>query len=554
MRKWIVINPPVTNEYDHGVALMLTVTGANGESLLPFTVGSSVQEVLIANEVMTAAHCGGNGSCGNCRVRVEGPRCPPTSSELRVLSAAEIHRGVRLACQLRPKSDMCISVEDWQSNTTWRKLDEVDLPAVVPAIGSVPTGKGTHGIAIDFGTTQIRISLWDLCGQRRLAAMVCTNPLMRFGSDILNRVHYAARSSEMVDEMKRLTGNKIAEAIALFGEAEGVSCTDIDRVTMVANTAMLSLASGANSHLLLSPENWTQEVDCQPTDRDSIKRLWGLDSHTTIDFIPSIAGFVGSDLLAAVLYTDMTQRYERAMLIDFGTNSEIALWDGQTLWVTSAAGGPAFDGCGLSCGMPAEDGAIYQAKLKSGEPAFDCKTLGGQMPRGICGSGLIDVIAGLLQAGLLRPQGRFTQELESKEAEICQGITLNARDVDTFQRAKAAIGTGVVCLADAAGLLLDDLECIIICGAFGRHINVANAKAVGLLPSTSTDCIGLCGNAALGGSESLMLSDDPRSIVCAMKEISKVVHLIEYPDFETLYPDNLYLKPIVSMGGSHNHV
>ncbi len=155
---------------------------------------------------------------------------------------------------------------------------------------------------------------------------------------------------------------------------------------------MLALLSGRNAGLLLQPSHWMSAIDGLPDDTGAWAVAWGIHPQARIEVMPPLAGFVGSDLLAGVMTTHLTENGAGNLLIDFGINSEIALWDGQTLWVTSAAGGPAFEGSGIRCGLPAEPGAIHRVRLRNG--ALDFAVIAGGEPRGICGSGLVDLIAG----------------------------------------------------------------------------------------------------------------------------------------------------------------
>ena len=209
----------------------------------------------------------------------------------------------------------------------------------------------------------------------------------------------------------------------------------------------------------------------------------GIHPEATVEVISPLAGFVGSDLLAGVLATRLTEQ-PGSLLIDFGTNSEMALWDGQTLWVTSAAGGPAFESCGMQCGMPAEPGAIYRfgGSQDSGELHF--QVLGGCEAKGFCGSGLVDLIGCLRDSGELTSTGGFGSHRHKTGYAIPRTnpvIRLTKKDVDTFQRAKGAIGAGISAMLARAQISTTELSRICVCGVFGQNLNVRNAQRIGLL-------------------------------------------------------------------------
>ena len=243
----------------------------------------------------------------------------------------------------------------------------------------------------------------------------------------------------------------------------------------------------------------------------------------------------------------MTAQTKVSLLIDFGTNSEIALWDGSTLWVTSAAGGPAFEGSGLSCGMPAVAGAIYQIEHNEYSQDFTLQVLAGADPKGLCGSGLVDLIACLLRTGVLDRKGKLTDEMAGEGFPLLKGsqvIVMTNRDVDIFQRAKAAIGAGIRLLLKSAGITTKKLERVYVSGAFGRFLNVRNAQDIGLLPRVQPHSIELCGNTALAGCEMLLVSTNQLLKLESIRKRAHVINMSNHSEFEELFLENLYVKPM----------
>ena len=261
-----------------------------------------------------------------------------------------------------------------------------------------------------------------------------------------------------------------------------------------------------------------------------------------------LAGFVGSDLLAGVLATEMTRQSEVSLLIDFGTNTEIALWDGALLWVTSAAGGPAFEGSGLGCGVPAGPGAIYQVESGDAPESLTFTHVPGAAPQGLCGSGLVDLMACLLRTEKLSPRGKFAGGMPGEAYVFRAGsgdLALTLGDVDLFQRAKAAIGTGIRCTLSSAGLAVRDLAHVYVAGAFGRFLNVRNAIAIGLLPDLDAESIAVCGNTALAGCEMLLACPERQFELEWIRKHARLFDLSNAPQFDELYLHNLFLRPMV---------
>jgi uncharacterized 2Fe-2S/4Fe-4S cluster protein (DUF4445 family) len=421
------------------------------------------------------------------------------------------------------------------------------MPARSSRVFGQPPAKSGFGAAVDLGTTHIRASIWNLQTGKHIAGRVGLNPQSWFGADVLTRLMAASESRKSAFEIGDLARNAIRDAILDISKREGMAIQDVVRVVIVGNTAMLALFSGKNHARLLHPDSWMEEFDCLPDDPKAFWQTWGLDAQTQVELVPPLAGFVGSDLLAGILATALPEGPAGSLLVDFGTNSEMALWDGETVWVTSAAGGPAFEGCGISCGMPAEPGAIHTAEWKPGMAKFVFQVIGEGQARGICGSGLVDLIAGLIEMGKLKSNGRFSQPTDAEGfilGEGAPGITLKIQDIDGFQRAKAAISAGTQCLLEKAGLGLQNLQRIYVGGTFGSDLNLKNAQAIGLLPSIPTENIELCGNTALAGCEFMLLSPDGPAILERLPKKCRVINMSLVSGFDELFMENLFLQSV----------
>ncbi|NNM83335.1 MAG: DUF4445 domain-containing protein, partial [Burkholderiales bacterium] len=294
--------------------------------------GLSVLEILTREGYPVNSSCGGNGVCGKCSVKIL-ENIPPSAGDFARLSAQSIEAGFRLSCTIRPQGDLHVVLPAMR--LAWRRMKDEEFLPVEPASGKTCA-------AVDLGTTHIRISLWD--GGRRLEGRAFLNPQRAWGADLLTRLAQAHDSTKNALKIRKLAENAISGAISEMALHHAVN---IDEKWLVGNTAMMALLSGRNSDLLLDPDNWTKRLDCAPIEGD-------------IRFVPPLGGFVGSDILAGIEATHLSESPPGTLLVDFGTNSEMALWDGKRILATSAAGGPAFEGGGISCGMPAEAGAIFR--------------------------------------------------------------------------------------------------------------------------------------------------------------------------------------------------
>ncbi len=522
----------------------IAVQTPRGESLLTFQPGASLRDILVAGGFAVRSACGGNAACGQCQVRVsESGMLPFTAGERQRLTATQLSHGVRLACQVIPESDLHVALEQPESQMLWRPLRDDEYSAALPVTLRKPDS--LYGVAIDLGTTHIRLTLWNLATGERIAGRTGLNPQGSYGADVLTRLMEAEHSAAVAAQMSSLVRHAIAEALADIALHVRLKLAEVGEVLLVGNTAMLSLLSGKNYALLLQPEYWTRRIDCQPQDTTFLRDAWGIGPSAAIRFVAPVGGFIGSDLLAGVIATRLIEQPAGTLLIDFGTNSEMALWDGQTLHVTSTAGGPAFEGSGISCGMPGEAGAIYRVEQFAGGQ-FAIRVLGDTQPVGLCGSGLVDAVAWLRRNGKLDKVGRF-EARDSEGFVLHEGarrIVLQRGDIDVLQRAKAAIGGGVRWLCQQAGLALDELRLVYACGAFGRLLDAGNAQQIGLLPPVPLAAMRLEGNSALAGCETLLLSSTGASELEKILSVCTVYNLAEDAGFEMFFVENLYLQPM----------
>jgi uncharacterized 2Fe-2S/4Fe-4S cluster protein (DUF4445 family) len=529
----------------------LLIHSTDGDHLLTACADQSVRDILDATDLRVRAACGGTGSCGACLVRLLGGEANPyTVAEYMKLTPDERAQGVRLACQLRPRGDVEILLDQPAPPSEWKSiLPENLLPS---SGGLVELREHIYGLAVDLGTTHIRVAFWDRRNGRRIATRSGPNPQGVFGADVLNRL---AAASVHGHEMAKLARTSIIQAVRDIlardvGEVTPMMA-EIGHVLIVGNTAMLALLTGHGSMQLLDPLNWERSIDCRPSDDAEWQAQWHMP-HARIGLPAPVAGFVGTDLIADLIATRFAEGPPGSLLLDVGTNTEIALWDGQRLHITSVPGGPAFEGVGIRHGMPAETGAI--CRIRAGADNFECEVIGGAEARGLCGTGLADGIAAMLAKGMLKPSGRFAVSPGSDGYELLPGnprSAITAGDVDAFQRAKAATAAAMVELLRIAGMDWPDVRRLCVCGAFGRHLDVAHAQAVGLLPSIAQDLIELYAEATLAGCEQALLRADGESLFTALAALASPVNLSNTETFDDCYIDHLRLKPIpATIGGA----
>lgn len=524
----------------------LTVVVAGERHDLDFAPGPSLREILDPTDYRVRSACLGIGACGLCRIRLlAGAAGAPTAAETVQLEAHGLAAGLRLACQCRPAADLTVEIVNPAARSDWRApppglVSRAALSMTPDRTLATPI-RNPLGAAVDLGTSHITVAVCDLQSGQPLALCWGRNPQGRFGADVVTRL-MAAEDPAVAAELAAAARNAIGAAFADIAARSGLDPMRIGRVVVVANTAMTALLTGRNHSLLLQPAHWASAVDCTAAGYDWAAPF-GIAPGAEIEVVAPLGGFVGSDLLAGLVAVDFFAGEEPALFVDFGTNSEIALRAGGRLWVTAAAGGPAFETGTGSSGMPAETGAVHRVTFDArGVPTL--AVFGDDRPRGFCGSGLVDLIAGLRRLDVLAATGRFAGGARRYDLAIGDGkLSLRLADVDALQRAKAAIATGVDLLCREAGVAPHDLRRVVAAGMFGRYLDVANAQSIGMLPAVAAERVELAGNTALTGAVALLLSAAANAQLQRCRADARLLNLARVPAFDDAFLDHLYLRP-----------
>jgi len=523
------------------IGVRLRGEGDDAVRRIAFAPGASLRDILNRTSVPVHSACSGIGACGLCRVRIDtGDAGAPSTAEVLHLGDERLAAHIRLACQVIPGGDLDVTVLRPARPSPWR------IPALPPYLSHYPLTAGAAGdqarlgVAIDLGTTHITVAICDLARGRRLGVRCGLNPQSFIGADVISRLRAATKSADDARELRRLAVDAIGAALLDLSRREGITLPAVAAVRVVGNTAMLALLAGGSAELLLDPGQWLSPFACRLSDSGALAQAWNLGLDTDIRTIQPLGGFVGSDLLAGIVHCRMTEAPLPALLVDFGTNTEIALWDGARLWVTAAAGGPAFEGVGIGCGMAAESGAIRHL-VRGGDGAWRGEVIDGAPAAGICGSGLVDLLAVLRETGEIDECGRPIREPLTISVDGTD-FTLSKGDIDALQQAKAAIAAGIDVLCRRAGLGCDRIGTIHVAGSFGEHLDFANAKRIGLLPPVAADRVRLAGNTALHGAIDLLLSDAAEATLALARPNAKLINLSLDEDFAESFFDHLYLR------------
>jgi uncharacterized 2Fe-2S/4Fe-4S cluster protein (DUF4445 family) len=477
--------------------------------------GTPLRDVLFPHGVEYP--CGGRGRCKGCRIRVISGDLPITPPQMRMLTKEELKAGWRLSCQCQANSDLTIELGQWEASVL---SDET---------GFSFTPREGLGIAVDVGTTTIVAQLLDLTTGTVLSVRTALNPQARFGADIMTRVSAAVLDGarpRLVELVRKQIGKMIG---GLLETTAGIS-SQIQQVVLVGNTVMHHLFCDLDVTLLSYYPFESPTLGLQHFASDQLG--WEIPGNPPAFFLPCPGGFVGSDILAGVIATGLHEGSDYTCLIDLGTNGEIVVGNRDRILCCSTAAGPAFEGAGISHGMRASTGAISEVAVVKGQ--LSCSVLGHVQPRGICGSGLVDAIACMLDLGTVRPDGLIANESES--IPVCSPIDLTQHDIRGLQLAKGAIAAGVRILLRETGISNDDVKAVYLAGAFGNYVNSESARKIGLL-SFREEQIVPAGNTALRGAK-MALFVEPRSTADLQQ---RMVHvgLSTDPEFQDIYVEEM---------------
>lgn len=477
-------------------------SSANGRLLL---------EYLSKEEMALHTDCGGRGFCKKCSFKIlEGQFTLEDGSPL-----VPDENGYALACKA-----FC---------TDTKSLIEImaDNDFVSHSLYEIEDDNGKFGVALDIGTTTLCASLINLksgtiCGEYNVL-----NPQKLYGSDCISRI--SACENGKLPDLHKLIVDATNNIIDYFTDGMGIS--KIEKLVVCANTTMLHIFAN-ESPVGIGRYPFTP-VFLETRKYDGVEL--GIRAEKIV-LLPSASAYIGSDFVAGILECGMLDKDEKSVIVDLGTNGEIAIFDGKTLMTSSTAAGPCFEGGNISCGMGATSGAISEIKLENEK--IELVTIGNSEPLGICGSGLVDGIALILNKEIVDETGRLIDE----KFGFSEKVQLNAKDIREFQLAKSAICAGIITLIKEFNLKSEDISTLYIAGALGEHLNIENAVRVGLLPSELKEKIKIVGNTSLRGAINALLNSKYTEEMTIVSQRCKNIDLNNSPIFNDEFMENMFFE------------
>jgi len=587
--------------------------------------GVTVFDAASWNGIAIDSTCGGHGTCKKCKVRMLDGAAAPSALDIRAYSPGELRDGWRLACRTLAAGDARIevpplvtrpkaatvgvgrqvilrpavqkrylelaepSLADQRSDLerVLDALDDLELRADLHAarvVGRVlraadyqvtaviaddvlidvqpgdTTGR-IYGIAFDLGTTTVVATLLDLSTGTPAAVASSLNAQQPFGADVITRISATMMDPAALGRLTALAHETLASLAAEVCAAAGADPADVYEIALAGNATMTHIALGIDPEPLgVAPFILATRLLPEVLAADL-----GVVVHPRARAVvfPPFGAYVGGDITAGLLASGMDRDARIRLFIDIGTNCEIVLGNRDWLLATAAPAGPAFEGAAIRCGMRAADGAIEVVSMTP--DGLELQVIGDAEPAGLCGSGLVDAVTGLVRLGLLDSSGRFVPEAgaaglapglagrlttlgaervfvlhwRGEPGDVPASVYLSQRDVRELQFAKAAIATGWRILLEEAGLAARDIQQVLLAGSFGSYLSPGNAIRLGLVPDIPVLRVVSAGNVAGEGAKMALLSVRERAAGLALLEEVRYVELSDRADFNDRFIDQL---------------
>uniref|UniRef100_I5ATD6 Putative metal-binding protein n=1 Tax=Eubacterium cellulosolvens (strain ATCC 43171 / JCM 9499 / 6) TaxID=633697 RepID=I5ATD6_EUBC6 len=556
--------------------------------------GVGVLEYMQTQGVNLSAPCGGRGVCGKCGVQVVKGELPVQRADSICYAKEQLQNGFRLACQAKTESEIEIlyrsqeeefvvqtdTGNELQYAIRVKRGDDSGIPeeesgkTAERMVFSKGKENAGFGIAIDLGTTTLAASLVDLESGRVLGTAAGVNHQRTYGADVISRIHAAEEGRG--EELKALIRRDLKELIrellqSLSAENDGSTqspgkgetttkevpkdpnvrdgnASRIRRIVIAGNTTMEHLLLGYPAGGLgrwpfrpvsLGGERLTAEAVLGTKRGD----LPGLSEDVPVDILPGYSTYIGADIAAGMMTAGLSDpKEERLLFVDLGTNGEMAVSDGSCILAASTAAGPALEGGNLSCGCGSVPGAVCRVSRNPEQSGLSLRTetIGGREPVGLCGTGAIEALAVLLDAGIMDMYGTLRKPYFSNG--VCLGkrkdgkeIVLTQGDIREIQKAKSAIRAGIEILLKRAGLTMEAIDRVILAGGFGFYLDPARAARIGLLPEAAVKKTTAAGNTSLAGAVCVLTEESAMGKIRRILEKTEEIILGNDEEFRDAY-------------------
>ena len=503
--------------------------------------GGNILRMLSDNGIMLTSPCGGNRHCGKCKVKVSGYVSEITQQERCFLTPAEIEEGIRLACFCNIQGDTTIEIKETPAdillngnmaleNNSNKKVMKIDV-------------ENEHlGIAVDIGTTTLAAYLINLENAELLSSYPMLNPQRAFGADVITRIQYTMEHKNGLLELSTLIRKAISSLIKQCCMKANKKPSEVVYVMVAGNTIMLHILCNENvAGIAVAPYSpvFLEHREYKAADLDIIAH-----PDSAVSIIGSVSGYVGADIVAGIYNSKLYQSDGVNIFLDIGTNGEIVAGGKDRLVSCATAAGPAFEGGNIRFGMGGIEGAINSMKWKDG--TFEYKVIGNTTAKGICGSGLLDAVAVLLDVGIIDETGkidnssRLCRQFENSMAvKLTKGIYITQKDIRQVQLAKAAISAGIEILLSELKAEHEDVNQVFLAGGFGSALNPRSACRLGIFDTLWQNRTVSLGNSSGSGAMQAVSNDKAFEQMNTIRKQIEYIELSSDKAFNNLFVDKI---------------
>lgn len=483
-------------------------------------------DVMQREGAFLPAFCGGNGTCGKCRVQFLSDPPVPTETEQTFFTKEELDAGWRLACQVKNRGEEELDAEI----TVEKRMDESSMAAESAFYGKdgkgasaknvrkpdiscqgTETSEGGRVVAMDIGTTTLAASLVETATGQVTKTVTSVNHQRTFGADVLSRIKASVEGKG--EQLRQCIREDIRSLM------DGLGVSPDTPLVISGNTTMEHLLLGYSCRTLGVAPYTPVDLSLHPSGNMTI--------------LPGVSAFVGADVVSGVIACSMDENRDINLLVDLGTNGEMVLGNCDKMLASSTAAGPALEGGNISCGMAGIAGAVSSVNIICGRPHI--KTIGGGAPAGLCGSGVIEIMYELLKEGFIGADGRPEENFLKNGYEIAPSVTFTIGDVREVQLAKAAIRAGIEVLLREYGTGYEEISHVYLAGGFGQKVNIRKAAGIGLLPEALVPKVRAVGNSSLAGAVLFAGNPSLAGRFQTVAESVKEIVLAQNPLFQEQY-------------------
>ncbi len=513
----------------------------------------TLMDGLLREGYYISAVCGGKGRCGKCKVRVVEGAAGISAEDEKFFSREELEAGWRLSCMLYPEEDLTIAFElddesDFVAVSDYRSeqgavAKEEALPAEKESgSGNADCSQKEYEIAIDIGTTTIAFQLLDKNSRRVINTVTTINSQRKYGADVVSRMQASidGKREELRESIRKDLRDGILRLREVSGEKTDKNSREpevVKRIVIGCNTTMGHLLMGYDcGGLGVYPFTPVNIELIQGT----MEEILGMNGEAEVLLLPGISTYVGGDIVAGLYACDFPETEEICLLVDLGTNGEMALGNRSRILVTSTAAGPAFEGGNITWGTGSVAGAICSVKLDGSN--VQVQTIRDKAPVGICGTGVVEAVAELVREEWLDETGLLHEDYFEDGFPLAQNsqgaqIVLTQKDIREMQLAKAAVRAGVETLLLRYGVSKEQVAKVYLAGGFGYRLDAEKAIAIGMLPEEFADRIQAVGNSCLAGAVKYLREENSTAILQELVRISEEINLSMDKDFNEAYMD-----------------